>query len=369
MEQQTFVCNECHREHSISELNEVKELQLCHSCYMWLTVECEYCGERFLADEMHPGTDICEHCYENHYVTCSHCGELIEYDSSHCIDGYFYCNYCYEDKFHNSIVIKNYGYKPEPIFYGNGNRYFGVELEIDKGGYDHDNAGAIQDIANEDAEHMYIKQDGSLNDGFELVSHPMTLDYHMRKMPWNDVMDKALDLGYLSHKTTTCGIHIHVDRISLGDNREEQDEVIARIMYFVEHNWDKVLRFSRRTQFQLERWANRYGCKSAPKEIMDEAKKGCQGRYVCINIMNYHTVEFRVFRGTLKYNTFIAALQFVDTICDAAFSMSDEQIQKFTWDKYLETLNTDDHKELLTYLNERGIGKGELHEGCLTTCG
>ena len=82
--------------------------------------------------------------------------------------------------------------------------------------------------------------------------------------------------------------------------------------------------------------------------------------------MNYHTVEFRVFRGTLKYNTFIAALQFVDTICNAAFSMSDKEIQKFTWDKYLETLNESEHNELLTYLNERGIGKGELHERCLT---
>ena len=175
-------------------------------------------------------------------------------------------------------------------------------------------------------------------------------------------MDKALNLGYLSHKTATCGLHIHVNRTSLGDTREAQDDTIARIMFFFEANWEKVLRFSRRTPRQLEQWAKRYGSKAAPKEIMDEAKKGSRGRYVCINIMNYHTVEFRVFRGTLKYNTLIAALQFVNTICDAAFSMSDKEIADFTWDKFVESLNPDEHKELLTYLDERGIGKEALHE-------
>ena len=190
----------------------------------------------------------------------------------------------------------------------------------------------------------------------------MTLDYHRHRMPWKEIMKEALNLGYLSHKTATCGLHIHVNRTSLGDTREDQEDTIARIMFFFEANWEKVLRFSRRTPRQLEQWAKRYGSKAAPKEIMDEAKKGSRGRYVCINIMNYHTVEFRVFRGTLKYNTLIAALQFVNTICDAAFSMSDKEIADFTWDKFVESLDSDAHKELLTYLDERGIGKEALHE-------
>ena len=363
MKQKTFICEHCNRVFPIENMYEVENCCFCPECYDWHTTECECCGERFLNENVHRGTNVCEDCFEENYVICCRCGEAV-----HCDDaesdrhGQYYCSYCF-DEIPVERNIMNYSYKPTPIFYGKGNRYFGVELEIDVGGYDHNNAKELKEIANAKDDHLYIKEDGSLNDGFEMVSHPMTLDYHINKMPWEDVMKKAVKMGYLSHKTSTCGLHIHVDRISLGDSREEQDEVIARIMYFVEHNWDKVLRFSRRTQFQLERWANRYGCKSAPKEIMDEAKKGCQGRYVCINIMNYHTVEFRVFRGTLKYNTFIAALQFVNTICEAAFSMSDKEIQKFTWDKYLETLNESEHKELLTYLDERGIGKGELNEG------
>lgn len=370
MSEQTFICDECHREILISGLNEIGERRLCHSCYMRLTVECECCSDRFFREEMHSGTDICEDCYINHYVTCAHCGEILYFDYAQEDDrGYYYCSDCYEDKYVTDRHIMNYSYKPDPIFYGEDFRYFGVELEIDGGGFDHEYAGKIKAVANAKNDHLYIKQDGSLDDGFELVTHPMTLDYHENEMPWEEVMKKALDLGYLSHKTATCGLHIHVDRISLGDSREEQDEVIARIMYFVEHNWDKVLRFSRRTPFQLERWANRYGCKDAPKEIMDEAKKGWNGRYTCINILNYDTVEFRVFRGTLKYNTLIAALQFVNTICDVAFSLSDKGIADLTWDKYIETLSESEHKELLTYLDERGIGKGELNARSLTACG
>ena len=54
------------------------------------------------------------------------------------------------------------------------------------------------------------------------------------------------------------------------------------------------------------------------RQILEKAKSGCNGRYVAVNLNNYHTIEFRLFRGTLKYNTFIATLQMVNHICDAA---------------------------------------------------
>ena len=69
-----------------------------------------------------------------------------------------------------------------------------------------------------------------------------------------------------------------------------------------------MLKFSRRSQDQLNRWAARYGYKDRPEEILKAAKKGEYGRYACVNIMNRDTIEFRIFRGTLKYNTLAAAL-------------------------------------------------------------
>lgn len=128
-------------------------------------------------------------------------------------------------------------FRPEPIFFGENPRYFGVELEIDGAGKDDDNAKELLEIANENAEHIYIKSDGSLDDGMEIVTHLMSLNYH-KNFCWENIMKKAIYLGYRSHQTSTCGLHIHVNRKSLGLDSIEQEDVIGRILYFVEHHWN-----------------------------------------------------------------------------------------------------------------------------------
>ena len=112
-------------------------------------------------------------------------------------------------------------------------------------------------------------------------------------------------------------------------------------------------RFSRRNRFQLERWAARYGYKEQPKEILDHAKKGYHsGRYTCVNLQNADTIEFRIFRGTLKYNTFIATLQLVNQVCDVAIRLSDEQMRRLTWSEFAADCT---EQELVQYLKERRL--------------
>ena len=162
-----------------------------------------------------------------------------------------YCHRCYEEY----SLIHHYNFKPDPIFYGEESRYFGVELEVDCGGECPSNAPKVLDIANESAWHIYCKHDGSLDEGFEIVSHLMSLDYHIEHMPWQPVLNKLIEMGYRSHQTGTAGLHVHVNRDSLGDTCHEQEETIARILYFMEKHWNELLKFSRRTLSQLERWA------------------------------------------------------------------------------------------------------------------
>lgn len=119
-----------------------------------------------------------------------------------------------------------------------------MELEIDGAGKDDDYAMELLEIANENDDHIYIKTDGSLDDGMEIVTHQMSLDYH-KDFCWEDIMHHTVFLGYRFHQTSTCGLHIHVNRSSLASDREEQDEVISRILYFVEHHWNEMLKFSR----------------------------------------------------------------------------------------------------------------------------
>lgn len=328
---------------------------LCPSCLERETIICAHCGDRIWSDENAGNSYIalCQDCYDDHYTTCERCESIIHRDNANYIGDYAYCDDCYDRIKDHSI--HDYSYKPDPIFYGSGKRFFGVELEIDDGGRDDDNAQSLLDIVNLCDEKIYIKCDGSLDDGMEIVTHPMTLDYHKNQMPWQDIMDEAISLGYKSHKSGTCGLHVHVNRETFGDTREAQDDAISRVLYFVEHHWNELLKFSRRTEAQMNQWAARYGYKNSPKEILDHAKKDEKGRYTCVNITNWNTVEFRMFRGTLKYNTLIATLELVNRICNLAVHSDDKRLAKISWSDFVMSLNESDCVELITYLKERRL--------------
>ena len=185
----------------------------------------------------------------------------------------------------------------------------------------------------------------------ELVTHPMSLDYH-KNYQWEEIMKKAISLGYRSHQTSTCGLHIHVNRSCLGETHDEQEDVISRILFFVETHWAELLRFSRRSEYSMNRWAARYGYEKSGREILDKAKKGNNGRYAAVNLMNWATIEFRLFRGTLKYNTLIAAIELVNEICDLAIRLTDEGIEKMSWSEFVEGIGA---PELIEYLKERRL--------------
>jgi hypothetical protein len=268
-----------------------------------------------------------------------------------------FCEYCYT-KQKNGEAIHNYSYKPEPIFHGNAGikRYFGVELEIDKGGTSNDNAYQIIQSVNETAQNIYIKKDGSLSDGFEIVTHPMTLEYHMDDMKWAELSEKALEMGYKSHKTETCGLHIHVNRTTFSDEYNTQENCISRVLFILERFWEELIRFSRRSQEKVKQWANRYGFQHEPSDILYSAKRNNNSnRYTCLNLNNDNTIEFRIFRGTLKRNTIISTLQLVNYICDMAISMSTDEIKELNWCEFVERINKTRYFELITYLKERRL--------------
>lgn len=292
------------------ELTEFNGRLYCEDCLDDLTLVCNDCGSRFLRTHNRSENDdfpICPECYDRDYTRCVRCGRII--DTDHCwypLDNDDpYCADCCST-IENS-PIHDYYFKPYPIFYGDGPRYFGVELEIDDGG----------------------ECDSSA-----------------------EVLDKAIGLGYLSHQAGTCGLHVHVSRRAFGNKPDAQDNAIARVLFFVERHWAELLRFSRRTQRQLEQWAARYGYRDRPGEMLEHVKKGHGSRYTCVNLTNADTIEFRMFRGTLKLNTLIATLQMVDHICDAAIFMSDDELHDLSWSSFVSTVK---EPELVQYLKERNL--------------
>ena len=179
--EETRVCDICGREHPLSELKEFGGVLLCESCWNSETIVCSQCGKRIWLDdnEGDSETPLCSRCYDRYYTTCTDCGRTIHQDDAYYIDEDDYDARCYtcHCRHADHRVIHDYYYKPEPIFYGEGKRYFGVELEIDGAGESNANAAKLVEIANNDRELVYIKHDGSLDDGMEIVTHP-TGDHH-----------------------------------------------------------------------------------------------------------------------------------------------------------------------------------------------
>jgi len=228
-------------------------------------------------------------------------------------------------------------------------------LEIDKGGEEHSNAQNLLDIANKNEERIYCKHDGSINDGFEMVSHPMTLDYHINNMNWLDVFEKAVEMDYRSHNTSTCGLHIHCSRSAFGKDYEQQEQAIGRVVFFVERHWNELVKFSRRTLDNLNHWAAKYATiSSTTEETYKKAKDKRMGRYVAVNLENYNTIEFRLFRGTLRYKTFLATLQLVDEICYCAINMTDKEMEDLSWSDFVSRILPKKY-ELIEYLKSKRL--------------
>jgi len=335
----------------------IRDTLVCENCVHEGARLCRSCDELEFTSELIQG--VCQPCYDNYYETCQSCGDIGDRDYMYYSERYdeFYCdnNYCKPEG-----LIQAWDYKPYTEFFGTSvkERYFGVELEIDNG----DN----NEITAENMEHeaIYFKEDGSLNNGFEIVTHPCTLEYHMKELNWERLAEIAIDNGYTSHDAGTCGLHVHISREAFGKYRDVQDDNIEKLLMLIEKHWDKFRIFARRTEGQLQEWARSYLQEQneyrrpnrehfCTKELLEQAKES--GRYYAVNLRNRKTVELRLFRGTLKVNTIKATIQMCNMLVELTLHNSLEKLMKASWDRIVNAIYYKDCKELNQYLVEREL--------------
>ena len=279
------------------------------------------------------GYHLCDSCFDECYTHCIMCNRILSIEDA-CFEDEeeYYCDRCYNQEYNGALRAHNFSTKP--LFLGEG-IFYGVELEVDRGGQSTVNAGEVLEVANFKGNHLYIKRDPSLAEGFEVVSHPMSLYYHCNEMCWEDVLNKLWKLGYSSQETLTCGYHIHVGRKGLGSTLDEQEASIANIICFVDNHWEQLVRFSRRSLAEIEHWATRYASVDGHNTALEHAKKGNPQRYTCVNLQNSETIEFRIFKGTLKHALFIACLQLVDELCTKIAKMNSTRLSAYTWTEFV----------------------------------
>ena len=153
-------CSICGRKFPEDALTLFAGDYFCEHCLNEETIVCADCGTR-LWNDSNAGSDdhpLCQRCYDSSYTTCERCGRLLLYDDACYLNNgdedYPYCESCYQQLRRGGI--HSYDYKPLPIFYGVGPRYFGVELEIDGAGEYDSNADKILAIGNHGEPRVYL---------------------------------------------------------------------------------------------------------------------------------------------------------------------------------------------------------------------
>lgn len=247
---------------------------------------------------------------------------------------------------------------------------FGVEVEVEpKGNASYatvHNLEARQLVYDIVGENIYYKRDGSLNSGdsFEAISEPCSLAYHQYTMRWKHVFKTLIRCGYRAHDTENCGLHIHVGRQAIAPTEEERKEVIQKIQTFIALHSRDLVRFSRRRESELDNWCSFYyrpelTNRNLPLEDFiniarqfDWCNVG-QDRYRVLNCATHDpTIEFRIFKGTLKRDTFIAAIQFCNDLVKYCQTATWSDIRESS---FLSPFTNPEHLELRAYLVTRGL--------------
>lgn len=329
--------------------------ELCQSCADDLVIWCEHCNEYHYAEDSRQvyrpddyrrqhGEIWCEDCVNRDAIQCYDCGEYFNGNlipvrggnvvCDRCIEDYYYCEHC-EEYVHYSewnseeeaccdcaecTGVKAYHDAPPIKYIGACRRAWrgiwrgiGIELEIDREDIDKNiERETVQRLKSIAGEALYFERDGSLNNGFEIITQPHTEDA-FRLIAWDKILNTCREKGYVSHNAGNCGLHLHLSREIFGASRDLQGVAISKLIYFYDLFYTEILKISRRTRGEADRWAAKYYLKDRKEAEAIGKRKTYRGRYFAINNSNRNTVEIRITRGTLNYNTFMACIDFMLT--------------------------------------------------------
>ena len=322
------------------------------------------CGHRTRATYMVNGKTLCSKCFDkikNKVYYCCACREyhnkaipsLIVNDTELCCRTFgsdiamrcescgdlytrnrlrnYKCPMCMSiEKLKIPYKVNNYSYNPTQMrFYNDhneecdGNTFsgIGIELEVDSGGERNDMSEMAVKLLKDE---VYCKHDGSLCRGFEIITYPHTYT-GFKNMNWKNTFRELILNGYMSHDSNHCGLHVHMSRNMFND------DMLAKLIYFYEKNWEDLIKFSRRDPVQADRWSGLYlysknnTTLKACQEVVNKYnnRNRHDWRYKAVNLQKGATVEFRLMRGTLNYSSFMACVEFVVKIAENSAKVTD----------------------------------------------
>jgi hypothetical protein len=222
--------------------------------------------------------------------------------------------------------IKIYEEKPKIEFQGKPPHYYGIELEVELQNQKREERGAkAQEVINLFDDFAIVKEDGSLTCGFEICTKPASKEEHIIR--WNKFFDHLPDnLVSFNSERGNCGLHIHCSKKPLSLLS------IAKMVVFINDE---------KNQPHIETIAGRRSgnysciCKKAYGTVKRIGYLNRGDRYEAINLVNHDTIEFRIFKGTLKRESFFKAIEFCDSLIQFCMMGNNGITYCKSWDNYV----------------------------------
>lgn len=183
---------------------------------------------------------------------------------------------------------------------------------------------------------IYSTHDSTVQIEFDTM--PCSLEFHKNKMNYREMFEYLDKEGYKGHDCKTAGLHIHANRSYLGKSRISQELVISKILYILEKFNDEICVIARRDNDYSE-FAGEKQNEDSIVELYGKYKN--KGKRAALNLQHKDTIEFRMFKSTLKYETFILTLEFVKNIIDYAKSVDIEEIELAKWSDLMNCFSSE----------------------------
>ena len=335
----------------------------------------------------------CEACTHRRAYWCDSCNEYNSsgatyiYDRSEhwcesCTDDTYFCEDCdnyYADGCdscadntddYGNRVIHDYTYRPDAKFHStdkNERLYFGIEVEVEDPRTLTESARYAHRL--EGMELAYLKHDGSLSCGYEIVTHPMSHDFFKNEASdlWDTLEHLRTFYKVKSWDTTTCGLHIHISRTGFNGGGH-----MHRFLNLIYSNQDFYQRLAGREE---SRWATfsdimrnevvydewggyavdehgnyQYTTK---RDIVSKLQGYNTERYSAVNTRNRETLEIRIFKGTVNTNTIKSHIDLAHASVEYTRSLTVRDVREgaLAWIKFADYILA--HADLYPELYER----------------
>lgn len=324
---------------------------------------------------------LCDLCHDNSFI-CYNCEGIEHYEEGvsyrgdtwcdRCAcDNLSYCNTCEEYYAHDdgdcptcpSGLINDYSYRPDPVFYISRNvtRHFdppanmtftGFELEMEAVKCSVDSGSELaNDIF---GDWCYLKYDGSLNNGFEMVSHPLSYKYFIEDFPYEKLTDVMRE-GMRSSHTRTCGLHIHINKSFFSSHPTTMYRFMS-MFYRNAEKWKPIAgrdnsTYATWSEYELERMLD------YTKGLKERRRVCNDNRYVALNLQNSHTIELRFFRGTLAPSVFAGRIEAAHAVAHYVHATRNTVSIKSAheWDRFREWTEANNYKLFNELASSKGV--------------